>query len=201
METVKSWSISVILFCLVFVAFTKIGHTKPLYEAEMITIRFAGWISGRIVSLQPDTDIEKLLANGNWIRMWFWRYDDFYLWDVQINPDYFCKILIANGQQRWVYQLKLCTLQLLPVAFRDNRERGRCFFCSFKKEAKGAEVTFHNSIIGNFMVSKIYLKQICMAAIHAATTFMFFYISLIIFEVNIIARQKQTCWWRIFCFL
>jgi len=35
---------------------------------EMITIRFAGWISGRIVSLQPDTDIQKLLSNGN--RIW-----------------------------------------------------------------------------------------------------------------------------------
>jgi len=34
-------------------------------ETEMITIRFAGWISGRIVSLQPDTDIQKLLSNGN----------------------------------------------------------------------------------------------------------------------------------------
>jgi len=32
-----------------------------------------------------------------------------------------------------------------------------------------------------------------MAAIHAATTFrMFLYISLIIFEVNIVAEQKQT---------
>jgi len=38
------------------------------YEAKMITIRFAGWISGRIVSLQPDTDIQKLLSNGNRIR-------------------------------------------------------------------------------------------------------------------------------------
>ena len=36
-------------------------------ESEMITIRFAGWISGRIVSLQPDTDIQKGLSNGNWI--------------------------------------------------------------------------------------------------------------------------------------
>ena len=37
----------------------------------MITIRFAGWISGRIVSLQPDKDIQKLLSNGNriWIRI------------------------------------------------------------------------------------------------------------------------------------
>ena len=31
----------------------------------MITIRFAGWISGSIVSLQPDPDIQKLLSNGN----------------------------------------------------------------------------------------------------------------------------------------
>ena len=27
------------------------------------------WISGRIVSLQPDTDIQKLLSNGNRIRI------------------------------------------------------------------------------------------------------------------------------------
>jgi len=31
------------------------------------------------------------------------NYDDFYLWHVKINPDYFCKLLIANGQQRCVY--------------------------------------------------------------------------------------------------
>jgi len=30
---------------------------------------FASWISGRIESLQPDTDIQKLLSNGNRIRM------------------------------------------------------------------------------------------------------------------------------------
>jgi len=36
-------------------------HLLPQCEPEMITIRFAGWISGRIVSLQPDTDIQKLL--------------------------------------------------------------------------------------------------------------------------------------------
>ena len=32
--------------------------------AEMITIRFAGWISGRIVSLQPDTDIKICFETG-----------------------------------------------------------------------------------------------------------------------------------------
>jgi len=36
--------------------------------AEMIIIRVAGWISGRIVSLQPDKDAQKLLSNGNRIR-------------------------------------------------------------------------------------------------------------------------------------
>jgi len=37
-------------------------------KPEMITMRFAGWISGRIVSLQPKSDIQKLLSNGNRIR-------------------------------------------------------------------------------------------------------------------------------------
>ena len=35
----------------------------------MIIIRFAGWISGRIVSLQPDTDIQKLISNVSRIRI------------------------------------------------------------------------------------------------------------------------------------
>jgi len=40
-----------------------------MYAAEIITIWFASWIFGRIVSLQPDTDIQKLLSNGTWIRI------------------------------------------------------------------------------------------------------------------------------------
>jgi len=51
----------------------KISSETPLslcnMAPEMITIRFAGWISGKIVSLQPDTDIQKLLSNGNRIRI------------------------------------------------------------------------------------------------------------------------------------
>jgi len=35
-----------------------------------------------------------------------------------------------------------------------------CFLCSFKREATGAELTFHHSLVGNFMVNKISLKQI-----------------------------------------
>jgi len=38
-------------------------------HAEMITIRFAGWISGRIVSFQPDTDIQNVFFCGNRIRI------------------------------------------------------------------------------------------------------------------------------------
>ena len=41
----------------------------PMCATEMITIWFAGWISSRIASLQPDTDIQKLLLNGNRIRI------------------------------------------------------------------------------------------------------------------------------------
>jgi len=41
------------------------SHSGP----EMISIRFVGWISVRIVSLQPDTDIKKLLSNGNRLQI------------------------------------------------------------------------------------------------------------------------------------
>jgi len=37
--------------------------------AEIITIRFASWKSGRIVNLQPDMDIQELLSNVNRIRI------------------------------------------------------------------------------------------------------------------------------------
>jgi len=40
-------------------------NTRP----EMITIRFPACISGRIVSLQADQDIQKLHSNGNRIRI------------------------------------------------------------------------------------------------------------------------------------
>ena len=47
----------------------KIWQFAHLCLTEMITIRFAGWIFGRIVSSQPDKDIQKLLSNGNRIRI------------------------------------------------------------------------------------------------------------------------------------
>jgi len=40
-------------------------HESEMSTAEIITVGFTGWISGRIVSLQPDTDIQKLLSKGN----------------------------------------------------------------------------------------------------------------------------------------
>jgi len=32
---------------------------RTLHLAEMVTVRFAGWMSCRIVGFQPDTDIER----------------------------------------------------------------------------------------------------------------------------------------------
>ena len=40
-----------------------------LFLPVMIIIRIVDWISGRIVCLQPDTDIQKLLSNWNRIRI------------------------------------------------------------------------------------------------------------------------------------
>ena len=56
----------------------------------MITIRFAGWISGRIVSLQPDTDIQKLLSNGN-------RISAGYLFYIFRDSDFWKKLHIAQS--------------------------------------------------------------------------------------------------------
>ena len=53
----------------------------------MIIILFAEWISCRIVSLQPDTDIQKLLSNGNQIRISETLFSTF--WGFRI----FCKKL------------------------------------------------------------------------------------------------------------
>jgi len=41
---------------------------------------------------------------------WIWcrsegNYDDFYLWHISINAEYFGKMLIVAVQLRWVYQL------------------------------------------------------------------------------------------------
>ena len=53
----------------------------------------------------------------------------------------------------------MCTFQLLSGT---RRGRGHCFPCFFKREETGAEITFHHSIIGYFMVNKVkvLLKQI-----------------------------------------
>jgi len=40
-----------------------------VHTAEIIIIRFAGWIFGWIVSLQPAKDIQKLLSNGTRVRI------------------------------------------------------------------------------------------------------------------------------------
>ena len=98
---------------------------------------------------------------------WIWcsyegHYHDFYLWDVWIIPDYFCKILIpiGNSDEYISYNCVLFSYSQISITYSVVGERGHCFPSSFEKEATEAEVTFHNSIMGKFMVNKIYLKQI-----------------------------------------
>ena len=63
----------------------------------------------------------------------------------------------------------------------------------FKRDARGVEVPFHNSIIGKFMVyqdrPEINLLQLFG---HPDNSECFSIISVIIFEVNIVDKQKQT---------
>jgi len=57
----------------------------------------------------------------------------------------------------------------------------------------GTDVPFYNSIIGNFIVYKdrieTYLLKLCA---HPENSEWFSVISVIIFEVNIVAEQKQA---------
>jgi len=54
-------------------------HRKP----EMITIRFAGWVSGRMESLQPDTDIQICFETGTgygYPKRFYWYFEDSDFW-------------------------------------------------------------------------------------------------------------------------
>jgi len=63
----------------------------------------------------------------------------------------------------------------------------------FQRGDTGAEVPIHNGIIGNYMVIKIDLKQIyCRYSGVQKNPEWFSIISVIIFEVNIVDKQKQT---------
>jgi len=42
---------------------------KNFLRTPLIIIRIVGWIYSRIVSFQPDTDIQKLISSGIWLRI------------------------------------------------------------------------------------------------------------------------------------
>jgi len=65
-------------------------------------------------------------------------------------------------------------------------------FLPFEKRATGAKMPFPNSIIGNFMVYQVPLqKHLLQLFAHPENLGQFSTISVIIFEVYIIAEQKQ----------
>ena len=68
-----------------------------------------------------------------------------------------------------------------------------CPLCPFKRGAMGAEVRFHNSNIGNFMVYQDRLEiNLLQLFRHPEISEWFSVISVIIFEVNIVDEQKKN---------
>jgi len=62
-----------------------------------------------------------------------------------------------------------------------------------KKGAKRAEASFHNSIIGHFVVYKDRIERnLLQQCGHPENSEWFSVVSVIMFEVNIVAEQKQT---------
>ena len=66
-------------------------------------------------------------------------------------------------------------------------------YLPFRKGSNGADVPFHNSIIGNFIVYQdrieTFLLKLCA---HPENSEWFSVISVIIFEVKIVAEEKQA---------
>jgi len=69
-------------------------------------------------------------------------------------------LLLQTSSCKWATALSILVIIVyFSVTPRDLGERGHYggnfFPCSFKREATGAELTFHHSIIGNFMVKDL----------------------------------------------
>jgi len=78
---------------------------------------------------------------------------------------------------------------VLPPGKMDKSPR----YLPFRKGSNGADVPFHNSIIGNFIVYQdrieTFLLKLCA---HPENSEWFSVISVIIFEVKIVAEEKQA---------
>jgi len=72
-------------------------------------------------------------------------------------------------------------------------ENGDIAFRLFKRGSTGAEVPFHNSILGNFMVYQDRLEtNLLQLFVHPVNSEWLSVISVIIFEVDVVDEQKQA---------
>ena len=70
---------------------------------------------------------------------------------------------------------------------------GHCSLCPFKRGAAVVEVSYHNNIIGNFMVYQDRLEtNLCSYFEHPENSEWVSIITVIIFAVKIVNEQKQT---------
>ena len=98
----------------------------------------------------------------------------------------------------------------LPPSDRDCRHRNRdagergngrsIASCPFKRGATGVEVPFHNNIIGNFMVYPYRIETNLLQLFAHPENSGFSIIYVINFEVDMVAKQKQTYLVTTFCF-
>jgi len=83
-----------------------------------------------------------------------------------------------------------------------RRGAGALFPCSFKREATGTEVTFNNSIVSDFMVNTIYLKQIhCSYSRAHNIQNGFLHFLLLLLRSTLLLNRNKHIDGRIFCFL
>ena len=97
---------------------------------------------------------------------------------------------LQNSNCKWATALSILVIIVyFSVTPRDAGERGHCFPCSFKREATGAEVTFHDSITGNFMIQHLFETNVLQLFTHPQHSEWFSTLSAIIYLWG-----QHCCW-------
>jgi len=118
------------------------------------------------------------------------------------NPDYFCKLLIANGQQRWVYYLAYNCEGYLSVTLRVERRAGALLPLFFQKGSNGGGANlssqYHREFHGWQDLVETNLLQLFTHLQHSEW---FSTLSIIIFEVNILPNKHIGEEFCVFCII
>jgi len=96
-----------------------------------------------------------------------------------------------------------CSHSMHPAVLpRENWTNYMSRYLPFRKGSNGADVPFHNSIIGNFIVYQDRIEtHLLKLSAHSENSEWFSVTPVIIFEVKLLLNRNKHNWQWFFCFL